>query len=195
MKKGNQKRIHWFAHLVNKIICIVKHKKHTKCLNWYIVTFRVKYWFMLNLISATYLKQVRTGATKSWKSKRFSKETAGRTFCKWLNQLALFSIKKKACHREAKVLQVKMGQGSLICKKTLRVWNNLQTIFLRLSWKLPENLQLIQNPAVRILTGTRKREAYHHWSGTIIWALTKKKFRIILRGKWVFLSSELMLGA
>lgn len=171
MKKGNQKRNHWFAHLVNKIICIVKHKKHTKCLNWYIVTFRVKYWFILNLISATYLKQVRTGATKSWKSKRFSKETAGRTFCKWLNQLALFSIKKE-CHGEAKVLQVKMGQGSLICKKNPAKcgiiykqysWGCLESFLKTFSWFKILQWEYWQGLERERHIITDQAQFYEHW--------------------------------
>ncbi len=49
------------------------------CLNWEILHFYPLNELISNLIPATGLKKVGTGATKSWKSKTFGKDSAGRT--------------------------------------------------------------------------------------------------------------------
>ncbi len=48
-------------------------------LNWEILHFYPLNELISNLMPATGLKKVGTGATKSWKSKKFWKDSAGRT--------------------------------------------------------------------------------------------------------------------
>ncbi len=59
-----------------KILFTIEHNKY---LNWEILHFYPLNELISNLMPATGLKKVGTGATKGWKSKTFWKASAGRT--------------------------------------------------------------------------------------------------------------------
>ncbi len=62
------------------ILFTIEHREHNKCLNWEILHFFYPLNDLIsNLMPATGLKKVGTGATKGWKCKTFWKDSAGRT--------------------------------------------------------------------------------------------------------------------
>ncbi len=61
------------------ILFIIEHREHNKCLNGEILHFYPLNELISNLMPATGLKKVGTGAIKCWKSKKCWKDSAGRT--------------------------------------------------------------------------------------------------------------------
>ncbi len=57
------------------ILYIIKHREHNKCLNGEILHFYPLNKLISNLMPATGLKKVGTGAKKGWKSKKFWKDS------------------------------------------------------------------------------------------------------------------------
>ncbi len=68
------KRLPWA-----NILFTIEHREHNICLNGEILHFYPLNELISNLLPATGLKIVGTGATKGWKSKTFLKDSAGRT--------------------------------------------------------------------------------------------------------------------
>ncbi len=64
------------------ILFTVEHREHNKCLNGEIYPLNE---LISNLMPATGLKKVGTGATKGWKSKTFWKDSAGRISSNYLS--------------------------------------------------------------------------------------------------------------
>ncbi len=61
------------------ILFTIEHREHNKCLIREILHFYPLNELISNLMPDTGLKKVGTGATKGWKSKKFWKDSAGRT--------------------------------------------------------------------------------------------------------------------
>ncbi len=53
------------------ILSTIEHREHNKCLNWEMLHFYPLNEVISNVMPATGLKKVGTGATKGWKSKKF----------------------------------------------------------------------------------------------------------------------------
>ncbi len=78
-KNFNKMKLKDFQITRANILFTIEHREHNKCLNWEILHFFPQNELISNLMPATGLKKVGTGATKSWKSKKFWKDSAGRT--------------------------------------------------------------------------------------------------------------------
>ncbi len=68
-------RLKYFQITWANILFTIEHREHNKCLNWEILHLYPLNELLSNLMTATGLKKVGTG----WKSKKFWKDSAGRT--------------------------------------------------------------------------------------------------------------------